>query len=130
MGMELLDPNLIIEKNPKALVIAEDSLARSRAAAPDFVISWHVCSKVPPSRLADYFGKMISLMAPKTLVLVHFPETTRRRRQSRFSWAESRETIAEVIRGIDPNLEIRFAPVTNAVSAGVRQSMVLVRRRD
>jgi len=129
MGMDLLDPNLIIEKNPKALVIADDSLARTRAAAPDFVISWHVCSKVPPSRLADYFGKMISLMTPRTLLLVHFPETAHRRRQSRFSWAESRETIAAVIHGIDPSLEIRFAPVTNAVSAGVRQSMVLVRRR-
>jgi hypothetical protein len=128
LGLELLDPTRVAEKRPNALLINAANLARTRAAAPDFVVSWHVCSKVPPHRLQDYFGKIISLMAPTTLVLVHFPETKRRRRQSRFSWAESRESVAAVIRSIDPSLEIRFAPITDEIAGGVRQTMVIVRR--
>jgi hypothetical protein len=130
MGLELMDPVLIAAKQPNALVINAQNIARTRTAEADFVVSWHVCSKVPPHRLSDYFGKMIALMGPRTLLLVHFPETKRRRRQSRFSWAETRAAISEVIQGIDPRLEIAFAPVTDHVERGVRQTMVLARRRS
>jgi hypothetical protein len=128
IGMDLLGPKLVAEKRPTALVITEANLAQARDASPDYVISWHVCSKVPPSRLSDYFGKMISLMRPGTQLLVHFPETVRRRRQSRFSWSESRDVITRVIRNIDPQLEIDFRPVTDEISRGVRQTMVVVRK--
>jgi hypothetical protein len=130
MGLDLMDPDLVAAKRPNALLINTRNLAATRAAAPDFVVSWHVCSKVPPRRLADYFGKMISLMGSKTLVLVHFPETKRRRRQSRFSWSESRDVITDIIHGIDPDLDVRFAAITDRVARGVQQTMVLVRKKD
>lgn len=130
IGMELMDPELAAEKRPNALLINESNLAATRSSGPDFVISWHVCSKVPPGRLSDYFGKIVSLMGPDTLVLVHFPETERRRRQSRFSWSQSRDVITAVIHDIDPDLEVRFAAVTDSVERGVRQTMVLVRRKS
>jgi hypothetical protein len=129
IGMELMDPELAAEKRPHALLINESNLAATRAAAPDFIVSWHVCSKVPPGRLSDYFGKIISLMGPGTLALIHFPETARRRRQSRFSWSQSREAITAVIHDIDPALEVRFAAVTDEVERGVGQSMVQVLRK-
>ena len=128
IGMELMDPALDATKRPNALLINPANLARIRAAAPDFIVSWHVCSKVPPARLHDYFGKIIGLMGPRTLVLVHFPETKRRRRQSRFSWSESRAAIAGVIHRIDPKLEVRFAAITGQIAQGTQQTMVLVRR--
>lgn len=128
MGMDLLDPNLVSAKRPNALLINAENLTRTREAAPDFVVSWHVCSKVPPGRLHDYFGKIISLMGPGTLALVHFPETDRRRRQSRFSWSESRKTITEVIHGIDPGIKVQFAAITDHVEMGVRQTRVMMQR--
>ena len=127
-GMTLLGPELKAEKRPNARVISTASLAETAAAKPDFIISWHVCSKVPPSRLPDYFGKIVALMGPTSLALVHFPEAARRLRQSRFSWAENRETIVQALREVDPTLDVRFVPITEAVSRGVRQTMVEIRR--
>jgi hypothetical protein len=127
-GMDLLEPELKAGKRPNARVINEANLAAVRAARPRFVISWHVCSKVPPNRLPDYFGKMLGLLPPGGLLLVHFPETGRRVRQSRYSWTQSRETIAAVVRTLDPAVEIDFAPITDQVHHGVRQTMVKVRR--
>jgi hypothetical protein len=85
---------------------------------------------VPPSRLTDYFGKIVSLLSPTGIALVHFPEADERRRQSRFSWAENRTTIADALRKVDPKLDIRFVPVTDAVWRGIRQTMVEIRRAD
>jgi hypothetical protein len=127
-GMALLEPELKAAKRPNARVISPENLAETAAARPDFIISWHVCSKVPPSRLTDYFGKIVSLMGPSGVALVHFPESARRLRQSRFSWAETRETIARAIRQIDPALDIRFVPITDEMNRGVRQTMVEIRR--
>jgi hypothetical protein len=129
IGLGLLDPDLVSAKRPQALLINAENLACACAAAPDFIVSWHVCSKVPPRRLRDYFGKMIALMGRETLMLVHFPETDRRRRQSRFSWSQSRGAITAVIHSIDPRLEVRFDLITDQVAMGVSQTMVQVRRR-
>jgi len=127
-GMASVSRKLAAKKRPRVRMIDAPGLAEAKAALPDFIVSWHVCSKVPPERLSDYFGKMISLMGHSTLVLVHFHETDVPKRQSRFSWSESREAIASVIREIDPGLEIAFAPVMTAVRDGVRQTMVAIRR--
>jgi hypothetical protein len=127
-GMALLEPELKSLKRPNARVIGAASLAETAAARPDFIVSWHVCSKVPPGRLTDYFGKIVSLMGPSSVALVHFPESERRLRQSRFSWAETRDAIAQALRKVDPGLALRFAPVTEQVSGGVRQTMVEIRR--
>ncbi len=127
-GLALLDPALKDAKRPNARVIDAASLAETAAAKPDFVISWHVCSKVPPGRLADYFGKIVSLLGPGGVALVHFPEAARRLRQSRFSWAETRQTIAAAIAEVDPALDIRFVPITERVIRGVRHTMVEIRR--
>jgi hypothetical protein len=127
-GMALLEPELKARKRPNARVISAESLAETAAAKPDFVVSWHVCSKVPPARLGDYFGKIVSLLGPTGVALVHFPESARRLRQSRFSWAENREAIAAALREVDPGLHVRFMPITEEVSHGVRQTMVEIRR--
>jgi hypothetical protein len=128
-GMALLEPELKAAKLPNARVISPESLAETAAARPDFIISWHVCSKVPPSRLADYFGKIVALMGPVSLALVHFPESERRLRQSRFSWSENRAAIAGALRQVDPGLDVRFVPITEQVVRGVRQTMVEIRRK-
>jgi hypothetical protein len=127
-GMALLEPELKAAKRPNARVINAESLAETAAAKPDFVISWHVCSKVPPSRLQDYFGKIVALLSPTGVALVHFPEAEERRRQSRYSWAENRQTIAEALRAVDPALDVRFAPITDKVVHGIGQTMVEIRR--
>jgi hypothetical protein len=127
-GMALLGPELKAEKCPNARVISAASLAETAAAKPDFIISWHVCSKVPPSRLTDYFGKIVSLMGPTSLALVHFPEAERRLRQSRFSWAENRETVIRAVAQVDPTLDLRFVPMTDVVVRGVRQTIIEIRR--
>jgi hypothetical protein len=126
-GMALLEPELKAEKRPNARVINAASLAEAAAARPDFILSWHVCSKVPPGRLTDYFGKIVALMGPASVALVHFPESAQRLRQSRFSWAESRGAIAAAIAAVDPTLDIRFVPITENVVRGVRHTMVEIR---
>jgi hypothetical protein len=127
-GMALLEPEFKAEKRPNARVINDANLAEAARAQPDFIISWHVCSKVPPNRLVDYFGKIVALMNPTGVALVHFPESAKRLRQSRFSWAESRQAIADALRGVDPTLDVRFTPVTEQVVRGVVQTMVEIRR--
>jgi hypothetical protein len=123
-GYDFIGEELTREKRPNARVINPAGLAEAQRHKPDFIVSWHVCSKVPPSRLADYFGKMIGLMHAGTRVLVHFPETTARRRLSRFSWAMPRAAIEKVVRDIDPKLEVRFELLTEQVSRGVSQTMI------
>jgi len=127
-GMALLPEELKAEKRPNARVITAENIAETAAARPDYIISWHVCSKVPPGRLVDYFGKIVSMMGPTSLALVHFPESPRRLRQSRFSWAENRETITDALMKVDPTLDVRYVPITDVVSRGVRQTMVEIRR--
>jgi len=127
-GIQLLEPELLAEKRPNPRLITPENLAEARQAAPDFIISWHVCSKVPASRLPDYFGKIIALMGPDSVALVHFPEAAQRTRQSCFSWAQSREGIAAAIHRVDPSLAVRFAPVTDQINRGIRQTMVEIRR--
>jgi hypothetical protein len=128
-GIAFLGPDLMAEKAPQPRVIGPEGIAEARAAEPDFIVSWHVCSKVPPSRQADYFGKIVALMGPRSVALVHFPESMRRLRQSRFSYAESRSAIAAVLHRIDPTLVLRFAPVTEQITHGIRQTMVEIRRK-
>ncbi|HEY4163240.1 MAG TPA: hypothetical protein VGM59_09255 [Dongiaceae bacterium] len=123
-GYNFLGEELTREKRPNARVINPAGLAEAQRHKPDFIVSWHVCSKVPPSRFADYFGKMIGLMHPGTRVLVHFPETTARRRLSRFSWATPRAAIEKAIRDLDPKLEVRFELLTSQIHKGVSQTMV------
>jgi hypothetical protein len=123
-GYDFLGEALTREKRPNARVIDPAGLADARRHKPDFVVSWHVCSKVPPSRLADYFGKMIGLMHPGSRVLVHFPETPARRRLSRFSWAMPRKAIEKAILVADPKLQVRFSLLTERVNKGVNQTMV------
>ncbi len=128
-GMAQLEPELKAAKRPNARVIAPEALTETAAAKPDFIVSWHVCSKVPPARLPDYFGKIVSLMTPTTVALVHFPESARRLRQSRFSWAENRSAITAALRKVDPTLDVRFLPITDEVVRGIRQTMVEIRRQ-
>jgi hypothetical protein len=123
-GYDFLGEALTREKQPNARVIDAVGLADAKARKPDFIVSWHVCSKVPPSRLHDYFGKMIGLMHPGTRVLVHFPEMATRRQLSRFSWAMPRAIIEKTIRDIDTKLEVRFSLVTPEISRGVSQTIV------
>jgi SAM-dependent methyltransferase len=123
-GFDFLGETLKREKRPEARVIDSSGLAAAQLAKPDFIVSWHVCSKVPPSRLTDYFGNMVRLMQPGSRTIVHFADAAERRRMSRFSWTTPRSLITDVLRGIDPRIELEFSDVTPGAYNGIRQMMV------
>ncbi len=127
-GVKAAPEALLRGKRPNLRVISETSLNEARFQHPRFVVSWHVCSKVPDGRLADYLGKIFGLLGPGAQALIHFPETATRKRLSRFSLSLPRAQFIAAAHAIDPALEITFAPLTAAPSKGVSQTLAVVTR--
>jgi hypothetical protein len=75
LGRAHLSPDLAAAKQPRLDVIAAEIIRRARAERPRYIISWHVCSKVPAGSLDAYVDNIVAMMTPGATALVHFPET-------------------------------------------------------
>ncbi len=64
LGRAHLSAELAQAKRPRLDVIGDDVIQRARAEAPRFIISWHVCSKVPENRFDAYIGNIVAMMTP------------------------------------------------------------------
>lgn len=127
LGLAAMDKAVVEAKRPKLGVINPETLARVRADAPRFVASWHVCSKVPESRLDSYIGNIVSLLAPGSTALIHFPETAERRQLSGLAWSSPRSLLEAIARRHAPAADISFQPLTEAEVRGVRQTLLVIR---
>lgn len=127
LGLEAMDPAVVQQKAPKLGVINPETLAKVRADQPKVIGSWHVCSKVPESRLDTYIGSIVSLMSPGSVAVIHFPEAAERRQLSGLAWASPRSLIEKVARRCAPNAQISFEPLVEGEVSGIRQTLLVIR---
>jgi SAM-dependent methyltransferase len=127
LGLSHLDPELARTKSPRLDVIAPEVIARARTERPRFIVSWHVCSKVPENRFEAYLGNIVGMMTPGAIALIHFPETEERRKLTGLAWAIPRSRFTETLPHLNPAISCEFGAVIDGVVDGIRQSYAILR---
>jgi len=126
LGRAHLAPELAQAKQPRLDVIGDDVIQRARAEMPRFIISWHVCSKVPENRFDAYIGNIVAMMTPGATALVHFPEAASMRKQTGLAWARPRSQVAAAVARANPKIACSFDAVVAGESDGIRQSYAIL----
>ncbi|MGH6892788.1 MAG: class I SAM-dependent methyltransferase [Dongiaceae bacterium] len=126
LGWNRLDRELVRVKQPRLDIISSEAIRRARAERPRFVISWHVCSKVPDSRFDAYIGNIADLLTPGATALVHFPEAAQRRKLTGLAWAIPREQFKAAVRRVNAQIACSFGTVVEGETDGIRQSYAII----
>lgn len=127
LGLTHLGPQLTEQKRPRLDVIAPPVIERARQEQPRYIISWHVCSKVPESRFEAYLGNIVRMMSPGAVALIHFPEAEVRRKLTGLAWAVPRSRFTETLAQLNPAITCEFGSVIEGVVNGIRQSFAILR---
>lgn len=127
LGLAHLDPQQAAEKRPRLDVIEPEVIARARGEQPRFIISWHVCSKVPENRFDAYLGNIVGMMSPGATALIHFPEADAARKQTGLAWAIPRTRFTETLPRLNPAILCDFGAVIDGEVDGIRQSYAILR---
>lgn len=122
LGRGFIGADLARAKAPNLLVISPQSLRQVARAKPDYIGSWHVCSKVPTRELARYFANIIGLMGEQSQAFIQFPCSDRRRRLNHLNWTLSRHELADIVAAIDPRLRVDFAAMSPTNKLGVSET--------
>ena len=126
LGRAHLSPELAQAKRPRLDVIGDDVILRARSEAPRYIISWHVCSKVPENRFDAYIGNIAAMMTPGATALVHFPEAAGMRKQTGLAWARPSSRVSAAVARANPNIACRFDAVIAGEYDGIRQSYAIL----
>lgn len=122
LGADFLGTEMYAAKQPHLAVIAPDNLAAAKARKPDFIASWHVCSKIPDSEVDRYFGGILGLMSPTTQTFIQFPQTPQRKRMNSLNWSFSKAEFRAIVRRLAPGMNVEFVEIVPENSAGVTES--------
>jgi hypothetical protein len=122
LGQDYLGADIWNEKQPSLAVIAPESLAEAKANQPDFIASWHVCSKVPDGEIDRYFTSILSIMAPTTQAFIQFPQMRQRKRMNSLNWSFSRDEFRTIIQRLAPGVNIDFIEFVEENGAGVTET--------
>jgi hypothetical protein len=126
LGRAHLSPELAQTKRPRLDVICDDVIQRARAEAPRYIISWHVCSKVPESRFDAYIGNIVTMMTPGATALIHFPESAELRKQTGLAWARPRSQVSAAVARANPKITCNFGTVVEGEVDGIRHSYAIL----
>jgi hypothetical protein len=126
LGRAHLSNDLAQSKWPRLDVIGDDVIRKARMEAPRYIISWHVCSKVPESRFDAYIGNIVTMMTPGATALVHFPEAVEMRKQTGLAWARPRAQISSAVARANPDVDCAFDAVVPGEVSGIRQSYAIL----
>ncbi|HEV8389539.1 MAG TPA: class I SAM-dependent methyltransferase [Dongiaceae bacterium] len=126
LGRAHLSPDLAEAKRPRLDVIADDVIHRARAERPRYIISWHVCSKVPEGRFDAYVGNIATMMTPGATALVHFPEAAELRKLTGLAWARPRAQITSAVARANPKIACDFSSVVEGEIDGIRHSYAIL----
>jgi hypothetical protein len=126
LGLAHLSPELAQAKRPRLDVINDNVIRRARSEAPRYIISWHVCSKVPENRIDAYIGNIVTMMTPGATALVHFPEAAVIRKQTSLAWARPRSQVSAAVARANPNIACTFDAVVAGEVHGIRQSYAIL----
>jgi hypothetical protein len=122
LGIEFLGADLVAGKSPTVAVITGENLAEAKARQPDYIGSWHVCSKVPDADLGRYFKSIIDLMTPTTQTFIQFPQMKRRMRMNGLNWSMSKDEFEAAVHEVAPSIKIDFFDITTENSKGVTET--------
>ena len=126
LGLAHLSPDLARAKYPRLDVIGDEVIRRARVERPRYVISWHVCSKVPENRFDAYVGNIAAMMTPGATALVHFPETVELRKLTGLAWARPRGQVAAAVARANPKINCDFGAVIEGEIDGIRHSYAIL----
>lgn len=126
LGRAHLSPELAQAKRPRLDVIGDDVIQRARSEAPRYIISWHVCSKVPENRFDAYIGNIATMMTPGATALVHFPEAAELRKQTGLAWARPRSHVSAAVARANPKIVCQFDSVVPGEANGIRHSYAIL----
>ena len=126
LGRAHLSPELAQAKRPRLDVIGDDVVQRARSEAPRYIISWHVCSKVPENRFDAYIGNIATMMTPGATALIHFPEAVEIRKQTGLAWARPRSQIVAAVARANPKIACDFGMVVEGEVDGIRHSYAIL----
>ena len=126
LGRAHLPPALAQAKRPRLDVIGDDVIQRARSEAPRYIISWHVCSKVPENRFDAYIGNIVGMMTPGATALVHFPEAAAVRKQTALAWARPRSQVSAAVARANPGIACTFGAVVPGEVDGIRHSYAIL----
>jgi len=126
LGRAHLSPDLAKAKRPRLDVIGDHVIQRARAERPRYIISWHVCSKVPENRFDAYIGNIAAMMTPGSTALIHFPEAAEIRKQTGLAWARPRSQIVAAVARADPKIACDFGTVVEGEVDGIRHSYAIL----
>ena len=126
LGRAHLSVDLAEAKRPRLDVIGDEVIQRARSEAPRYIISWHVCSKVPENRFDAYIGNIVTMMTPGATALVHFPEAAEMRKQTGLAWARPRAQLSAAVARANPNVTCTFDAVVAGEVNGIRHSYAIL----
>lgn len=126
LGWAHLSPELAKAKQPRLDVIGDDVIHCARAERPRYIISWHVCSKVPENRFDAYIGNISTMMTPGATALVHFPEAAALRKLTGLAWARPRAQVTAAVARANPKIECNFGAVVDGEVDGIRHSYAIL----
>ena len=126
LGRAHLSPDLAMAKRPRLDVIGDEVIQRARAERPRYIISWHVCSKVPENRFDAYIGNITTMMTPGSTALIHFPEAAEIRKQTGLAWARPRSQIVAAVARANPKIDCDFGTVVEGEVDGIRHTYAVL----
>lgn len=122
LGKEFVGPRLMREKRPMLKTISREVLKEVATAQPNYIGSWHVCSKIPDRQLDRYFASVLGLMSRQSMAIIQFPRTTRRRRLNNLNWTLARSDFKELATAVHRDAKINFFDITPPNPAGVAET--------
>ncbi|MGE5721790.1 MAG: hypothetical protein ACM3YM_04945 [Sphingomonadales bacterium] len=129
LGLEMIDPALLEEKQPRLAVIGDEAIAAVRAWRPDFIFANAVLQHVPPDDLLLFFERLERMMAPQTVACVIFVSGSGVEQIGAMSWRYGPATLAAAAAAAAPGLSAGFEPYNSgAEDPRGRERMVLTLR--
>jgi hypothetical protein len=126
LGRARLSLDLAGAKRPRLDVIGDDIIRHARDERPRYIISWHVCSKVPEHRFDAYIGNITKMMTPGATALIHFPESADLRKLTGLAWARPRDQVSAAVTRLNPKISCDFDAVVAGEIDGIRHSYAIL----
>jgi hypothetical protein len=97
MGLEMIDAQLLKEKQPNLRVIGDESLREVQSKQPDYLISLGVVQHVPREELVEYFSKVLGLLSGEALAFVACNISDDYQQKSSRTWLHRKDEIEATI---------------------------------
>ncbi len=105
-GLNRIDSALVAAKQPRTMVIGDDTLRPFKDNPPDFLFSFAVIQHVPPAELDKFLDRFASLIGPKTKVVLFYRDGKRVSQYHETSWRYPETMLSDALRARRPGVSI------------------------